>query len=67
MLSRKKQKKKNMKNTDKCPFKTQIFSTTTSIASKFARNEQGKQMSECQRLIEILLKNHNKKDTKTIT
>lgn len=56
-----------MKNTDKCPFKTQIFSTTTSIASKYARNEQGKQTSECQRLIEILLKNHNKKGTKSIT
>lgn len=56
-----------MKNTDKCPFKTQIFSTTTSIASKYARNEQGKQISEYQQLIEILLKNHNKKDTKSIT
>ena len=56
-----------MKNTDKCPFKTQIFSTTTSIASKYARIEQGKQTSEYQKLIEITLKNRTKKDTKSIT
>lgn len=52
---------------DNCPFITQIFSTTMSFASKYARNEQGKQMYEYQRLIEILLKNHNKKGTKSIT
>lgn len=56
-----------MKNTDKCPFKTQIFSTTTSIASKYARNEQGKQTSEYHKLIEITLKNRTKKDSKSIT